>query len=189
METEVKKGTYLFFTAFLAGVLIANFFGVAWGRDTGAMGEYYMNRYLYIDISGRELFVYLFYQRIPRGILLFLLSFGIGIWILYGYIAYLGLSVGFLSVIAIICYGVKGILLIAGFLFPQWICYVPILFIWHRVLSEKRRWNRDISSGGYQRGSGMKTVFAAGVIALALCGLFLESYVNPFILKGIVRNM
>ncbi len=50
----MKKGTYLFFISFLAGVLAANFLGIALGRDTGAMGEYYMNRYLYTDISGRQ---------------------------------------------------------------------------------------------------------------------------------------
>ena len=75
----MKKGTYLFFVSFMAGVLMANFLGIASGRDTGAMGEYYINRYLYTDISGRELFVYLFYERVPRAFLLFLLSAGIGV--------------------------------------------------------------------------------------------------------------
>lgn len=186
----MRKGTYLFFIAFLAGVLIANFFGTALGRDVGAMGEYYMNRYLYMDITGRELFVYLFYERIPRALLLFLLCMGIGKWMIYGYLAYLGVSVGFLSVIAIINYGVGGILLMAGFLFPQWICYVLVCFVLYGFLQGNKERKREFSTKGRMKEKGILWVtFIMSGILLMLCGIYLESYINPRILKCIIRNI
>lgn len=186
----MKKGTYLFFLSFMAGVLMANFLGIASGRDTCAMGEYYMNRYLYTEITGRELFVYLFYERVPKMFFLLVLSIGIGMWIVYSYVAYLGLSIGILSVISIINYGVKGILLVSAFLFPQWICYVPVIFLWYGFLQEKRKAKREYSIGERRRGKRAGwLVFAAGGMALMICGIFLESYVNPQILRGIIRNI
>ncbi len=183
----MKKGTYLFFISFLAGVLAANFLGIALGRDTGAMGEYYMNRYLYTDISGRELFVYLFYERVPRAFLLFLLSAGVGIWMIYGYVLYLGLTIGILSVISIISYGVKGVLLMFAFLFPQWIFY--ILFVWYGFLGEKRRVRRELAGDRKMGKKAEWLVFAAGGMVLLICGIFLESYVNPHILRSVIRGI
>ncbi len=138
----MKKGTYLFFISFLAGVLAANFLGIALGRDTGAMGEYYMNRYLYTDISGRELFVYLFYERVPRAFLLFLLSAGVGIWMIYGYVLYLGLTIGILSVISIISYGVKAFCLCLLFFFPNG------FFIYRYSLCGMVFWGKSAGYGG-----------------------------------------
>lgn len=185
----MKKGTYLFFISFLAGVLVANFMGIASGKDTGAMGEYYMNRYLYTDIAGRELFVYLFYERVPRAFLLFLLSAGIGIWIIYGYVLYLGLSIGMLSVISIISYGVKGVLLMWAFLFPQWILYIPVVFLWYGFLRERRKARREFAGEKKMGKRAEYLMFAAGGMMLLICGIFLESYVNPQILRSIIRNI
>ena len=185
----MKKVTYLFFISFLAGVLAANFLGIALGRDTGAMGEYYMNRYLYTDISGRELFVYLFYERVPRAFLLFLLSAGVGIWMIYGYVLYLGLTIGILSVISIISYGVKGVLLMFAFLFPQWIFYIPVLFVWYGFLGEKRRVRRELAGDRKMGKKAEWLVFAAGGMVLLICGIFLESYVNPHILRSVIRGI
>ncbi|MDE6904464.1 MAG: stage II sporulation protein M [Lachnospiraceae bacterium] len=186
----MKKGTYLFFVSFMAGVLMANFLGIASGRDTGAMGEYYINRYLYTDISGRELFVYLFYERVPRAFLLFLLSAGIGVWMIYGYVLYLGITIGMLSVISIINYGVKGVLLMSAFLFPQWICYIPVLFVWYGFLGERRRVRRELYAGDRKMGKKAEwLVFAAGGMVLLICGIFLESYINPYILRSVIRGI
>lgn len=186
----MKKGTYLFFIAFMAGVLIANFLGTASGREAGAMGEYYMNRYLYTEISGRELFVYLFYARVPRASVLLVLSIGVGMWIVYGYVAYLGLSIGILLVLSIINYGVKGILLMWAFLFPQWLCYAPALILWYRFLMEKPKGRQEYALGEKRRGRGAGWIgFALGGMACIICGIFMESYINPQILRSIIRNI
>ena len=105
----MKKSTFLFVFVFLGGVICANILGVVAGKELGAMNEYFMNRYMYADIQGQELFPFLFYERAPKFLVLLLLSIGIfGTFIVDGYIGYLGFSVGFLSVIAIMNYGIKG---------------------------------------------------------------------------------
>ena len=62
----MKKNTALFFLVFLSGVICANILGVVSGRELGAMNEYFINRYMYANIQGKELFPFLFYKRIPE---------------------------------------------------------------------------------------------------------------------------
>lgn len=185
----MKKTTFLFFLLFLGGVICANVSGVVSGRELGAMNEYFMNRYMYADIQGSELFPFLFYERAPGFLLLVLLSVGIyGTLVADGYISYLAFSTGFLSVVAIMNYGIKGILLMVGFFFPQWLFYAPVLLFWYCGLRYYKGQEKDAASGELKRKRHMKlAVFAILAGILFLFGLFVESYVNPFFLQKIVR--
>lgn len=185
----MKKHTFLFFLVFLGGVICANILGVAWGRELGAMNEYFMSRYMYADIQGRELFPFLFYKRIPEFFLLLFFSVGIyGTFIIDGYIAYLGFSLGFLSVIAIMNYGIRGVLLMAGFFLPQWLFYVPMLILWRIRLRQYKGLDKEYSFEGRRKRGNMKlAVVLAEAAVLVLLGLFMESYINPFFLQKIIR--
>lgn len=187
----MKKRVFLFFFIFLSGVVCANILGVVSGRELGAMNEYFLNRYLYADIQGRELFPFLFYERVPGFLLLLFLSVGIyGTFVVDGYISYLGFSAGFLSVIAIMNYGIKGILFMAGMLLPQWLFYAPVLMLWHNRLFHYKTQGRE---GFYEEPRGKRkwklavSFFLMGI--LLLLGLFMESYVNPLFLQRIARIM
>lgn len=185
----MKKSTFVFFLVFLSGVLCANVLGVSSGRELGAMNEYFLNRYMYADIQGNELFLFLFYERVPVFFLLLFLSIGIyGSLIVDGYICYLGFAAGFLSVISIMNYGIKGVLLMMGFFLPQWIFYVPVVMIWRHELQAYKGTGRIYSHGEGKRSRRMKyTISFAVAGALFMSGLFLESYVNPFLLQHIIR--
>lgn len=185
----MKKNTFLFFLVFLSGVICANILGVVLGRELGAMNEYFMNRYMYADIQGRELFPFLFYKRIPEFSLLLILSVGIyGSLVIDGYIAYLGFSLGFLSVISIMSSGIRGVLLMIGFFLPQWLFYVPALILWRTKLRQHKGLEQEYSFWEKRRKEGMKfAVVTAGTVMLVLLGLFMESYVNPFFLQNIIR--
>ena len=180
----MKKNTFLFFLVFLGGVISANILGIVSGRELGAMNEYFINRYMYANIQGRELFPFLFYKRVPEMLLLLFLSIGIyGSLIVDGYICYLGFSVGFLSVIAIMNYGIRGIFLIFGFFLPQWLFYAPVLVLWRHEL---RRYKFEEHS----KKKNMQLLLLAALGGLLfLLGLFSESYVNPFFLQKIIRIM
>lgn len=188
---NVKKNTFLFFLVFLSGVICANVLGVVSGRELGAMNEYFMNRYMYADIQGRELFPFLFYKRVPEFFLLLFLSIGIyGTVVIDVYIAYLGFSLGFLSVIAIMNYGIRGVVLMGGFFLPQWLFYVPMLILWRISLRRYKGLEKEYSFGEKRRKDGMKfAVVMAEAAALVLLGLFMESYVNPFFLQKIIRML
>ncbi|MDE6979864.1 MAG: stage II sporulation protein M, partial [Lachnospiraceae bacterium] len=105
-------------------------------------------------------------------------------------VLYLGITIGMLSVISIINYGVKGVLLMSAFLFPQWICYIPVLFVWYGFLGERRRVRRELYAGDRKMGKKAEwLVFAAGGMVLLICGIFLESYINPYILRSVIRGI
>ncbi|MCI9417051.1 MAG: stage II sporulation protein M [Eubacterium sp.] len=185
----MKKNTALFFLVFLSGVICANILGVVSGRELGAMNEYFINRYMYANIQGKELFPFLFYKRIPEFLMLLVLSIGIyGTFIIDAYICYLGFSVGFLSVIAIMNYGVKGILLIFGFFLPQWIFYAPMLVLWRYELRNFKRARKEYVPTEQKRRRRIKfaiTMLLAGI--MILIGLFMESYWNPLFLQNMIR--
>ena len=185
----MKKSTVLFFLVFLGGVICANVLGVAFGRELGAMNEYFTNRYLYANIQGRELFPFLFYRRVPSFCLLFFLSVGIyGTFIVDGYLCCIGFSVGFLSVIAIMNSGVKGILLMFGFYLPQWFFYAPMLMLWRYGL---QRYKGSVGEYGvFEQKKKRRMKLAAALLPaplLLLLGLFTESYVNPVLLQKVIR--
>ncbi len=187
----MKKSTFLIFLVFLCGVICANILGIVSGRELGAMSEYFMHRYLYANIQGSELFPFLFYKRAPEMLLLVFVSIGIyGTLIVDGYICYLSFSVGFLAVIAIMNYGIKGILIMFGFFFPQWLLYAPALYLWRYELRYYKGMGQKAEPLG---SSGKRHMKLAVVWMLAsifiLAGLFAESYVNPFLLQKIVRAL
>lgn len=185
----MKKNTFLFFLVFFSGVVCANILGVVLGRELGAMNEYFMNRYMYADIQGRELFPFLFYKRTPEFFLLLFLSVGIyGTLVIDGYIAYLGFSLGFLSVISIMSYGIRGVLLMVGFFLPQWLLYVPMLILWRARLRQYKGMEKEYPFVEKRKRGGIKfAVVIAEAVVLVLLGLFMESYVNPFFLQKIIR--
>lgn len=185
----MKKSTCLFFLAFLCGVICANVLGIASGRELGAMNEYFMNRYMYADIQGRELFLYLFYERVPEFFMLLVLSVGIyGTLVIDGYVSCLCFSVGFLSVISIMNYGMKGVLLMAGFFLPQWLLYVMVLAVWYYGLRSYKRQKKEYLPEKRRKRRGVQYAVYFGAAFFLLCGgLFMESYVNPFLLQKIIR--
>ena len=187
----MKKSTVLFFFIFLCGVICANILGIASGRELGAINEYFMNRYLYADIQSRELFLHLFYERVPEYLLLFVLSLGIyGTVVLNVYIGYLGFSVGFLAVISIMNYGIKGILLLAGFFLPQWLLYAIVLVIWYSEINFYKKKGKDCIRGENRKKRNMGYLLSFGAASVILfVGIFLESYVNPLLLQKIIRMM
>lgn len=183
----MKKNTFLIFMVFLCGVICANVLGIASGRELGAMNEYFINRYMYANIQGRELFPFLFYKRVPEFFLLLFLSVGLyGTFIVDGYICYLGFSVGFLSVISIMNCGIKGIFLMFGFFLPQWFLYAPALGFWRYGLLHYKGSRKEPLPGEKKRGVAFAAAWMIAGILLLL-GIFMESYVNPFFLQKIVR--
>lgn len=189
-EVKVKKRTYLYLGIFLCGVIAANILGIAFAKNLGMINTYYMNRYLYTDTLGRELFVYLFYHRVPEWLLLLVLSIGIYKTIVVDcYITYICFSAGFLSVISIMNYGINGIGLAFAFYFPQWLFYGPMIGIWFMALKyyKQKKMHTGIYVANKKNQAAISFVlcmFVAGICMVM--GVFLESYVNPHVLKWII---
>ena len=134
-----------------------------------------LERYLQTDIISEK---YLWYVVKARALLLATVCvFGCFRWKKLLVIACLTISgffVGMLSVAAVMQLGIKGILLCVVGILPQGIFYVlaySMLFsYWFRY--PESRWNRA------------KLMF---VIIMLLVGIMLETYVNPILIKLIIK--
>ncbi len=107
-------------------------------------------------------------------------------------IGWQGFSVGFMLASAIAKYGMKGILLVLGGLFPQYLFYLPVylLYCYLTVYLRQRMYMEGrgpILDRGYICAAGL--LAGAGLLILFAAGIFLESYINPVILKQILKIM
>ena len=176
---------------FVAGIFMANLMGREAVSNAGILNDYFVEKFQYTDINGENLFFYIIGERLPLLLLLCMLaftSFGIVAGLLM--IGWQGFSVGFMLAVAIAKYGIKGILLILGGLFPQYLFYVPVyvIYCWLTIyLRQRLYWGvqEQTARRRYVYGAGLMAVI--GLLLLFLSGIFLESYVNPFILKKILN--
>ena len=181
----------MFLGAFAAGIFMANFMGREAVSNAGILNDYFVEKFQYTDINGENLLFYILGERVPLLLLLCLLAFtSLGVIAGNLLLGWQGFSVGFMLSASVAKYGLKGILLVLGGLFPQYVFYAPVyvLYCWLTVYM-RRRLYRDRQEQGTDR----KYIYMAGLVASAglmvlfITGIFLESYINPVILKKILN--
>lgn len=181
-QTEPSHGRgWLFFLllSFLMGILYGNLFGEA-DRAENLLGQY-----SYQQVNSRELFFYCLKQRVfPIVFLYFSGISSIGNICLILFLFFTGFSMGAFLAIQIIGFGLNGILIGVGSLFPHYFIYFPVywLLFWFVSSARKERYS-------YKRGKGIFLYCFKLIVLLILmaAGVYLESFVNPSILKGILR--
>lgn len=184
-----KAMKLLLLLSFVAGIFAANFMGREEIVNAGILNDYFVEKFQYTQINGENLFFYIVGERLPLLFLLFLLmvtSLGIvsGMVIL----AWQGFSVGFMLSTGIVKYGAKGILLILGGLFPQYLFYlaVYVLYCWIAI-SLRQRFFCEREAADRKLLYGAVLLAAAVLFVLFMAGIFLESYLSPVILKNILK--
>ena len=170
----------IFFVSFFVGILWANCLGDSSKNRFFMLNEYYLQQLKYAKLDYNRLFLYILENRLPLIGALLLLSFTVaGILIQILLVVYFGVSFGFLCVMAITNFGWKGILYIAGFLFPHYIFYIIGYLMFLRMF-----WKRKEGVTVTQKELVMQTgIF----ILLFVIGLLMESYVNPIFLKKMLK--
>lgn len=187
--TRLMQGSLL--GAFTAGIFVANLMGREAVSNAGILNDYFVEKFQYTEINGQNLFFYIIGERVPMLLLLLLLtltSLGIAGGILM--LDWQGFSVGFMLSTAIAKYGMKGILLILGSLFPQYVFYFPVYILYcYLAVYLRRRMYKDRAGNGSDRRYiyGAWLIAAIGILAVFITGIFLESYINPTILKKILK--
>ncbi|MCM1267392.1 MAG: stage II sporulation protein M [Bacteroidales bacterium] len=181
---------YLFLIGLFIGILIVNLGHEAWIENGSLFGVDMMNRLKNSRPEGAGMIGYILRHRLFTVCMLSLVSTTvIGIPILCAYICYLGLAAGCLLSVAVIRYGIRGILFMAALLMPQAFLLLPAyagLFLWavslNRTLYAPRT---DLT--GYERFSRrfylVKCVQIVVILAVVIMGCLLESYVNPNMLR------
>lgn len=116
----------------------------------------------------------------------------LGIVIAYGVAALQGMMLGMVITVAVIRFGLKGILLVLSSFFPHQLLLIPagaMMLIWCcqncRVLYFDRRtiWNGELKKKYFLR----QLIMLVWILMVVMIGCILESYVNPMLLMDVVK--
>lgn len=185
---------YLFTIGLFLGILIVNIGYDTWIGKGSLLGTDMIVRLKDSIPDGNGLFVYVLKHRLFAVCMLGLLATTmLGLPVVCGYVCYMGLSAGCLLSVAVIRYGIRGLLLMAAGIFPQGIFLIPgyaALFIW--AIGVNRMLYFHGASREYHIGYGRQAYLKrglqmVGIIIVVMTGCLLESYVNPKILQFVLR--
>lgn len=185
---------YLFLIGLFTGILIVNLGHETWISNGSLLGTDMISRLKNSRPMGEGLIGYILRHRLFTVCLLSLSATTlIGMPILCLYICYTGLAAGCLLSVAVIRYGVRGLLFMAAALFPQAVLLVPAyigFFVWAADLN-RTLYAPGTQLEGYERYSrqfyAKKGAQVIGIAIVVIMGCLLESYVNPKILHFILK--
>lgn len=169
---------------FLIGILFTNIFGKAYILGVGLLGEYFLLHFKYTQINYNRLLMYVFQERIKLFLVICILGItNIGILVIGAFFLWLGFSSGVLLSVAILKFGVKGIVICLGAVFPQFLIYIPVYLLYSDKLIDLKISGRNTLKK--QRWFQYVLFIGIGIIAVAF-GAIMETYVNPIMLKKIL---
>jgi len=185
---------YLFMIGLFMGILMVNLGHETWIRNGNLLGTEMMGRLKNSRPDGEGLVGYILRRRLSVVCLLGLVSTTIvGMPVLSAYICYTGLAAGCLLSVSVVRYGIRGLLFMAGILFPQAILLIPAyicLFLWAADVNQTLYAPRT-QLEGYERLSShfylKKCSQMVAIAAVVIIGCLLESYVNPNILHFVLK--
>lgn len=176
---------------FVAGIIGANIIGRDQLNGFGIWNTYFIEKFKYARIQPAELFYYVLGERLPIMLLLLLLTVtNWGIAAGGAFLSWQSFAAGFLMAAAVIAYGVKGILLMGAAFFPQYLLYVPLymVYIYLAVFFRgKSRIGGGTVNAGKLRDYAIFFSICLLLLSVYVTGIFLESYVNPYLLKKILK--
>ncbi|MCI9321476.1 MAG: stage II sporulation protein M [Lachnospiraceae bacterium] len=174
---------------FLLGILIMKVGESSLLGKTGLFDENVLYHMKYMTIDSNALFYYVLRKRLLTVLILAVLSTTyLGMAVCAGTALWYGTATGGLLAAMVIRYGIKGILLAAASLFPQYLIYFPAIF-------SLLVWGESVYGSIYRRigGETEKNIWMkkmgqlAAVIGMTVAGCALEGYVNPEIFMSLLK--
>ncbi|MCM1191338.1 MAG: stage II sporulation protein M [Butyrivibrio sp.] len=191
VQTGGKNLLPVFCAGVLVGILILNIGKSTFADGTGLFDESILSGMKYMTVDGSALFYYVLRKRLFVLLVLAVLATTyLGYAVCIGAAAWYGMAAGAYVSILVLRYGLKGLLLAAAGVFPQYLLYVPALAL---MLGWCEGLYRAIYSRGFSVDAGdrvfwLKKVGKLGIIgAIAALGCLLEGYVNPRLLTGCLK--
>ena len=182
---------YLFLAGMLLGIIIVNAGKEILLDKTGLLGEESLYHMKYMTIDTKALFWHVMGTRLKDiAILAVLATTYLGLVVICVKAVWYGTAAGIFLGASVMQYGIKGILLAVTGVLPQYILYVPVLF-WFLV------WCEQICRGIYFQKSAflnnrreivIKLLQLLVIVIVVIIGCILESYVNPIMLKKLLKN-
>ncbi len=183
-----------FLAGLLLGILVMNFGKGFLLENTGLLDEYVLYHMKYMTVDSRALFIYVLGKRIT--VLVFLLIIAttyLGLAAVCALSGWYGMLLGMFLSTAMLRYGLKGILLSVVSLFPHSLFYVPALIALMACCEHICR-SVYFKGGSLYLEEGKKSIVPPEkiiqlllVLAAVVIGSFLESYLNPHLLLGLLK--
>lgn len=194
-ETEqMSRLVYALLFGFFAGILGMILKQESLLYNTGFLDGYTLGPVKYLEPDTGKLLTAVFMQRLGAAALLIILATTyLGSMAAYLYQVWSGLAIGVLTGGSVIRYGIKGMLLTAGSLLPQQLILIPAFLMLSAKCCElcKIMYFRGVPGGfsGREKGRFLlkKGLNMATSVLLIAAGCFVEAYINPGILKMILR--
>lgn len=197
-ETEEAEQTakllYTLFFGFFAGILgmILKKESLLYG--TGFLDSYTLGPVKYLDPDTGKLLMTIIMQRLGAAALLIILATTyLGSVTAYLYQVWSGLAIGILTAGSVLRYGAKGILLAAGVLLPQQLILIPAFMMLSVKCCElcRNMYFQSVPGGFSGREKGRfflrRALNMTAYIMMIAAACFIEAYINPKILKVILR--
>lgn len=183
---KVQKQVILFLAGFVLGVLYIYMIGC---QETDFLGIQSLMQISFLEIGYREYFLYLLKKRGLLGIGIVLIGMtAAGQLLLAAIVMYFGMSIGGMLSVMILRYGWKGILLSLSFCLPQDLFYIPAGSMGISLLAVRGGQKSDRMPGyhmGEKKKNRLKQIFL--VLGVTIIGILAECYVNPMLVKTVLK--
>lgn len=197
-ETEEAEQTakllYTLFFGFFAGILGMILKKESLLYSTGFLDSYTLGPVKYLDPDTGKLLITIVIQRMGAAALLIILATTyLGSVTAYLYQVWSGLAMGILTAGSVLRYGTKGILLAAGSLLPQQLILIPaFLMLSVKCCGLCRAMYFQGVAGAFSGREKGKYILKKALnmitdVMIIAAGCFVEAYINPRILKMILR--
>ncbi len=193
---RMRNGKLPLVTIFTAGVF-AGMFCMNFGRsilleNTGLLDEYTLYHMKYMTVDSSALFYYILKQRLCGVLVLAVLSTTyLGLAVCSGVVLWYGVCTGAFLATAVIRYGLKGILLVVVGIFPQYLVYVPamiIMLFWCQKVYRTIYLDRTYALEHDKNFLFPKFLLQLlGIVMFFVVGCVLESFLNPYLLRGLLK--
>lgn len=187
---EVKIGILILGIGFLLGLILSIAFKGLYWNQINIIDDKYISRIRGAILDHSVLLKYVLWNNFRIFILFWILcSTALGIPYIILSLAYAGFKIGLFITVIMMRYGIKGILLLFAYTFPQFLVYIPVAFVCIRAgywlcksmyhetrLSTKGKIERVVKRLGL--------IFILGIILFLGC--LMETYIGSFILQKIL---
>lgn len=177
----MKWNGYLTAAAFFFGIVIANVWGKELLTTYGILNTYFLKQYAYANINYDRLLYRLLWVRGKEAAAVLILGkiFRTKVVLLF-LECLLAATFGILLVVAVANLGARGIFIMLGGVFPQWLFYAASMLLFFSA-----RIKKDTYSGKKIPGVAVGCTFA---LLLFLMGILSEAYVNPVLWQKILKK-
>ncbi len=178
-----------FLVLFFLGILTANWVGTEKMLQYGMLNQYYVGQLAYLELDAGAYFLFLLKRRIKVfGMTALFVYTRFGIFALSGVVGWYAFSLGYLFVNALVCMKFQGMVIVLLSVFPQVICYAAAYFGLGRILFG-RKTELTMPMGIQKLWKNPNLFLLLSAILCMIAGVWLESYVNPILLKSYIRRI